>query len=306
MATNPYFSQKVSSEQTLMDNIIIESIQMYGQDVYYLPRDIVRRDTIINEDIESEFNEAYMIEMYIENIEGFEGEGNIFQKFGMEIRDECTFIVAKSRYKCLVGDSSNGVQSTRPVEGDLIYLPLSHSVFEITFVEHEQPFYQLNNITMFKLRCALYEHNDEDFDTGVAVIDKLNKFASAMAVRYGVVTEPPIEGVRYFQKIGNTGETISGRIVDVKSDFIYLTDVETSDGLYHEFTQSVLGDYDSYLLKDINDSGGDSIQITSVVDMSSPDNSELFENDPGAQNSAFEDAARPIISFDENNPFGEP
>ena len=97
MPTNVYFSQKVKSEQNLYEDIVIESLKMYGQDVYYLPREVITEDAILNEDVESNFNDAYMVEMYIENIEGFEGEGNILAKFGVEIRDQATFIVSKRR-----------------------------------------------------------------------------------------------------------------------------------------------------------------------------------------------------------------
>ena len=130
MPRNVYFSQAVKSEQNLYEDLIIESLKIYGQDVYYLPRTIVNENTILGEDVASSFTSAYKIEMYLENTEGFEGEGNIFQKFGMEIRDEATFIVAKRSWQKLVGVWNSDINDDRPFEGDLIYLPLrSFQVF---------------------------------------------------------------------------------------------------------------------------------------------------------------------------------
>ena len=178
MATNLYFSQKVKSEQNLYEDIVIESLKMYGQDVYYLPRDLVNEDTILGDDPVSSFNSSHIVEMYIENTEGFEGEGDLFTRFGVEIRDEATFVVSRKRWEDTVKRYDNEITSVRPSEGDLIYLPLSNSLFQITHVEHEMPFYQLSNLPVYKLRCQLYEYTGEDLDTGVDTIDDIeNKYA---------------------------------------------------------------------------------------------------------------------------------
>ena len=153
MATNMYFSQGSRSEQQLYEEIIIESLKIYGQDIYYLPRDIVNKDNILNEDASSRFNSSYKIEMYIENIEGFDGEGDLFTKFGVEIRDQATFIVAKKRWEQTVARSDNEIEGVRPFEGDLLYIPFSRKLFQIMHVEHEQPFYQLKDLPTYKLRC---------------------------------------------------------------------------------------------------------------------------------------------------------
>ena len=157
MARNPNFSQKVKSEQNLYEDIIIESMKIYGQDVYYLPRTIVNENTILGEDVASSFTSSYKIEMYLENTEGFEGEGDLFTKFGVEIRDEATFIVARKRWSQTVASSSNAITVLRPKEGDLIWLSLSNKLFEILHVEHESPFYQLSNLPTYKMRCQLFE-----------------------------------------------------------------------------------------------------------------------------------------------------
>ena len=173
MATNLYFSQKVRSEQNLYEDIVIESLKMYGQDVFYLPRDLVGEDKILGDDVASRFNSSHIIEMYIENTEGFEGEGDLFTRFGVEIRDEATFIVSRKRWEQTVQKYDNEITSTRPSEGDLIYLPLSQSMFQIMHVEHELPFYQLSNLPVYKMRCQLFEYAGEDLDTGVDVIDDI-------------------------------------------------------------------------------------------------------------------------------------
>lgn len=175
MATNPYFSQGRKSEQNLYEDLIIESLKMYGQDVYYLPRELVNKDLIFSDDNVSRFEQAYKIEMYIENIEGFDGEGDLFTKFGVEIRDAATFIVARKRWNSVVKRFEETVDNPyyRPKEGDVIFLPLSNSMFQIEKVEDESPFYQLQNLPTFRMRCELFEYNDEDFDTGVVAVDKV-------------------------------------------------------------------------------------------------------------------------------------
>ena len=175
MATNLYFNQKVRSEQKLYEDIVIESLKTYGQDVYYLPRDLVNEDKILGDDPVSSFNSSHIIEMYIENTEGFDGEGDLFTRFGVEIRDEATFIVARRRWKNTVRRAANAIQGDRPSEGDLIYLPLSKSLFQINHVEHEQPFYAIENLPTFKLRCQLFEYVGEDLDTGIDTVDDIEK-----------------------------------------------------------------------------------------------------------------------------------
>jgi len=173
MATNPYFSQSVRSEQSLFEDIVIESLKMYGQDIYYLPRDIVNEDRILGDDVPSRFNSSYKIEMWIENVDGFDGEGDLFSKFGVEIRDQATFVVSRRRWNQTIHRHDNEITIARPAEGDLLYIPFSSKLFQITHVEHEQPFYQLQNLPTYKLRCELFEYNDEDFDTNVDVIDDI-------------------------------------------------------------------------------------------------------------------------------------
>ena len=173
MATNKYIRQGVRSEQSLYEDLTIESLKFYGQDVYYLPRTIVNEDRILGDDIPSKFSNAYKIEMYIENTDGFDGEGDLFAKFGVEIRDQATFVLARRRWEQTIANIDNEIDGIRPREGDLIWLPLSRSMFQIMKVEHEDPFYQLNNLVTYKMQCELFEFNDEDFDTDIEVIDDI-------------------------------------------------------------------------------------------------------------------------------------
>ena len=170
MATNLYFSQKVRSEQNLYEDIVIEALRTYGQDVYYLPRDIVNEDKILGDDPVSSFNSSYMLEMYIENTEGFDGEGDLFTRFGVEIRDEATFIVSRRRWADAVQRYDNEITVERPAEGDLIYLPLSKSFFQISHVEHEQPNHagrgpaQSNAIFLPRYRQYEVEYRSKNLD----------------------------------------------------------------------------------------------------------------------------------------------
>lgn len=181
MATNQYFSRGAKSEQRLYEDLVIESLKMYGQDVYYVPREIVRRDTIFNEATLSRFLNAYKIEMYLENTDGFDGEGDLFTKFGIQIRDTANFVVSRRRFNWEVGSVENGGDPNkfyRPREGDVIHLPLSNSTFQIMKVEDETPFYQLKNLPTFRLSCELFEYADENFDTQISQIDNIETYAA--------------------------------------------------------------------------------------------------------------------------------
>ena len=175
---NLYFSAGARSEQNLYEDLIIESIKIYGQDLYYLPRDLVNVDDVFREDPVSKFNSNYLLEMYVDNIDGFDGEGDLFTKFGVEIRDQVTFTVAKRRWQQTVMRYDNEIQGIRPLEGDLVFTPFSKKMFQIMHVEHEQPFYQLNNLPVFKLQCELFEYNDEDFDVNNDAITQLEEDAA--------------------------------------------------------------------------------------------------------------------------------
>jgi hypothetical protein len=176
MALNPYFLQGSSSEQRLIQDLVNEQLRMYGQDVVYMPRKFISEKTIIKEVILSKFDDSFRIEAYISNSDGFGGQGDILSKFGVRSTDEITFIISKERYIDFITphikNDANIKVATRPQEGDLIYFPLDNSLFEIKYVEGKRPFYQLNNLYVYELRCELYEYEDEIIDTGIEEVDK--------------------------------------------------------------------------------------------------------------------------------------
>src|SRR6056300_840685 len=246
---NLYFSDKVRSEQNLYEDIIIESLKMYGQDVYYLPRDLVNEDTIFGDDIPSSFNSSHKVEMYIENIEGFDGEGDLFSRFGVEIRDEATFVVSRRRWIQQVQRMDTELTSVRPREGDLIYTPLSNSLFQIMHVEHEQPFYQLSNLPTYKLRCELFEYNDEDLDTGIEAIDDIEQdHAYTYLLTLDSASNGYTEGFKVTQTLGD-GTIMSGEVAKFSDsdNILHLVHVGANDGKYHEFVtgRNIIGDSDN-------------------------------------------------------------
>ena len=158
MPTNVYFDTGTKPEQHLYEDLMIEQLKIYGQDVYYIPRTLVKEDELLGEDVLSKFGDAYLIEMYFENTEGYECEKEIMTKFGIEMRDEATFVVAKRRFEQLVSTDSNLIVKTRPNEGDLVYFPKVKKMFEISFVDHDDPFYQVHNVPAFKLKVRTFEY----------------------------------------------------------------------------------------------------------------------------------------------------
>ena len=172
MATNFYFNNFQSSqEQVLIEDLVIESIKIYGHDVKYIKRIIQDKDKIYGEDKQtSKYIQAVEVEMYIKNVEGFAGEGDFLSKFNLEIRDQITFTLARRAFNNEVG---NYIDLDRPREGDLVYFPLNRKMFEIKFVEHESVFYQMGSLQMYDLKCELFEYNSEYFETGDPEIDSL-------------------------------------------------------------------------------------------------------------------------------------
>ena len=171
MARNIYFSQGTTGEQGLMEDIIIESMKIYGQDLFYIPRTLISKDEILGEDRLSEFTNSYKIEMYFENIDSYEGQGAFIQKFGLMMEQSATLVVSRRRWEQLVGNYGNTIIPTRPCEGDLIYFPMTKGMFEIKFVKHQDPFYQIGKLYVYKLQVELFQYASERINTGIADID---------------------------------------------------------------------------------------------------------------------------------------
>jgi hypothetical protein len=177
MATNFYFqsgnTSGTTNEQRLLEDLIIESIKIYGHDVYYLPRRTGNQDNVLGEDSLSRFETAIPLEMYLSNIQGWEGNGELFTKFGINVTDQASFVVSKRRWEDVVGSSPEELLQLpkRPAEGDLIYLSKTNSMFEIKFVQHLDPFFQLGKFYIYNMSCELYQYSSEVFDTGIPEID---------------------------------------------------------------------------------------------------------------------------------------
>lgn len=174
MARNLYFTQGTKGEQNLIQDLIDEQIKIYGLECYYIPRKIYE-DKLWKDIYYSEFKDSYLIEMYLENFEGFGGQGDLMSKFGLRVTDEITLTVSRRRWKDFVDLSTNKIVQGRPNDGDLIFFPLNNNVFEIKFVENQKPFYQLNKLYVYTLTCELFEYGDSIFDTGNSNIDNLDK-----------------------------------------------------------------------------------------------------------------------------------
>ena len=184
MPTNVYFDTGTTSEQRLYEDLIIEQLKIYGQDVYYLPRKIANKDTIFGEDPASSFDDSYIIEMYVDNTDGYMGEQEIIKKFGLELRDDIVFTVSKLRWETLISNNADLQTSLRPNEGDLVYFPTTKAFFEIQFVEHEQPFYQQSALPVYKLSCTRFEYSSERLDTGISTIDSVETSLSTDTMQF--------------------------------------------------------------------------------------------------------------------------
>jgi hypothetical protein len=177
MALNPFFLQGSPSEQRLVQDLINEQLTIYGVEVTYIPRKFVRKQTIIEEIQSSRFDDNFLIEAYVNTYEGYSGAGDILTKFGMSLRDELVITISKERFEdfiaaFLAAMPNDEIElSTRPREGDLVYFPLGQRLFEVKFVEHEQPFYQLGKNYVYELKCELFEYEDEVLDTTIDEID---------------------------------------------------------------------------------------------------------------------------------------
>ena len=177
MALNPFFLQGSPSEQRLVQELINEQLKIYGVEVIYIPRKFVRKETILKEISSSKFDDNYAIEAYVNTYEGYTGQGDILSKFGVSLKDELNLVISRERFEDFISpfleteDDDEIELSSRPREGDLIYFPLGQRLFEVKFVEHEQPFYQLGKLYVYELKCELFEYEDEVIDTSIDEID---------------------------------------------------------------------------------------------------------------------------------------
>lgn len=290
MAINPYFNKfNNRSEQNLVEDLTIEAIKIHGIEMYYIPRTMMHKDDFFGEAAYSRFSTFKMIEMYMDTTTAFEG-GDQFTKFGFEVRDSVKFTVSRKRFKRETG-------MERPMEGDLLFLPLNRGLFEIKFVEHENPFYQLGKLFSYQMTCELFQYSEEKVDTGIEDIDAVEEVAFKLQLALGAT--------------GGTGTFTKG-------DFVYQPSGGATSGEFsaaatkatvyawnpNEPTSMVLVDSlggwsltGGYVTKSDN---------TAYYRISATGSTEKFGTLIDHSNDVIQTEADTFLNFDENHPFGEP
>ena len=287
MSTNPYFNHHGTNtpEQRLVESLTIESIKTYGIDVYYLPRTLNDEDTLMGEDNTASYNSAHTIEMYIKSMDGFEGEGDFISRFGLQIKDQITFTVARRRFREL-GMTTDG-RADAPHEGDLIYFPTTSALFQILFVEDEAIYYQTGDIQSYDMLCEMFTYSDQSFNTGIDTIDAIERTHSysidfTMNTGRGNYTV----GEQVYQGASLAAATVKGEVASWNATDKLLNLINMPGNF--SGTSNIIGD-----------SSSASYSITSFDAQSSAQSTAA-----SATNKEIEEAADAIIDFTEGNPFG--
>ena len=271
-----------AQEQKTIENLIVETIEIYGQDIYYVPRTIVNKDTVFGEDSDSQFDTAKPIRAYVNNAEGWEGQGELLSKFGVRIEDKTTFIFSRDKFKEHVDDSTVLNVEGRPNEGDIIWFPTTKHLFQIMFVEAEKPFYQLGKGYVWECQCELFEYSDEEIDTGITDLDAIEtSFANAITV--GLVAG----GSGTFA----AGETVTGGTSNVTAE------VKSFDASTR--TLIVINRSGTFSVPETITGGTSSASWTTATYNTIQNTNSEYD-----QNNDFETADNDIIDFTETNPFG--
>ncbi len=307
MATSVYFSGAVRSEQDLYEDLVTESIKVFGQDVVYIPRESLGEDALLNEEW-SQFTQAYPVEMYLENVEGFEGDGNLLGKFGLEIRDQANLVVTKRRWDQAVGQNIVDGQAS-PNEGDLIYMTMTQRLFEIKYVEPKSPFYQLQDLPSYTLTAELFEYNDQHFDTGYDEIDAI-EWDNATAYSY-IVTANTANfelGELVTQWTGSNDSSgnpinIEGYVAGWEGTEARITIISPHQSTNGDGTFMTFSVQSATTKKLIGKNSGTQTYIT--IDQSGTTKT-FYNQDVFADNDEFEVAGDDVIDFTESNPFGDP
>lgn len=311
MPRNVYFSQAVRSEQNLYEDLIVESLKIYGQDVYYIPRTLVNRDAILDEDPASKFDDAYLIEAYLENVDGFNNTIDLYSKFGLEIRDEAEFIISRKVWERRVATADSaysGAINPRPREGDLLFMPMTNKFFEIKFVEDDKPFYQLSNLPVYKLTTELFEYSAEDFDTEIEVIDDIanENYQVAMDVTLVTASQYLEVGERVVQTLDSTvpirisGEVVQRTKSSTTSMRLFLDQIQVSGTTDYKNWNTATGNSITGTVTGVG------ATIITLFDSSTDTTGTMWADDELAQNVDFETVADGFLDFSEVNPFGDP
>jgi hypothetical protein len=290
MAKNTYFRHGTRNEQMLQQSLVDEFIKMFGQEILYIPRKLIRQDYILNEEIITQFDDSFLTYAYFENFEGFAGNGDILTKFGIRSTDEITLSLSRQMFTDFIATQMFGVDGiqvgTRPQEGDLIYFGLTDNIFEIKFVEHETPFYQFGALYTYQLKCELYEYENEVAGTGDIFATQEDE---------GFV-------VKYFYDLTTLsgspeiGELVIGSITGISARINSWNPTER----YIELRAPIAtADYSEFVVGETltGQTTGFSINISRF--------DELDMKDAYAQNIEFETIGDGILDFTERNPFGE-
>jgi len=308
MPTNPYFKFQ-PTEQNVTEDIAIEIIRMMGKELWYIPREFVNLDRLFGEDQLNRFTKAYPIEMYIVSYSGFDG-GEAISKFGIENKDRMTVVLSKKRFIKEV--TTNDISINRPREGDLIYFPLSKTLFEINFVEHELPFYQLDKNYVFTLTCETFTYSAENFNTGNETIDSVNDFKqniydfliNAQATGFSAAYNSIIRGGKYSITGTIAGTTAYFRLLDYSlSGSTLTTEFMSLDGI--TFTSSIIRNEVNGLTFSINtqDASGDYAIVNTILDDDAGEVPPMdYQRGFTGSGSKFD---MNIIDFTETDPFSE-
>ena len=294
MAKNPYFKLGTNSEQNVVESLIIECLQIYGQEMFYIPRTLVSKDEILGEDRLSEFKNAYPIEMYFENVDGFGGNGAFMSKFGLMIEQSATLVVARKRWQQAVAQYGQTILPNRPAEGDLLYFPLTGGLFEIKFVQHQNPFYQIGKLYTYKLDIELFQYASERIDTGYNVIDDFESLKTfdidPSVTKFGMIDSIQVTngGSNYtsatvsITSTTGTGATATAVVSNGTISAINVTNPGTG---YKSATVVITGD------------GSDATATATLIN-------DIDKVESYGDNNSFKREAESFI-FNDRNPFGE-
>lgn len=297
MARNVYFSQGTRNEQYLVEDIIIESLQIFGQDFFYIPRTLVSKDDILGEDRLSEFKNSFPIEMYFENVDSFDGQGAFIQKFGLMMEQSATLVVARRRWDQLVGRYGETIIPTRPCEGDLLYFPLTKGLFEVKFVKHQDPFYQLGKLYVYKLQVELFQYSSERLDTGIEEVDAFESLKT-MSVDTNTSRHGQVQSVNVITGgSGYTQATVSVRSAGTRG-YGAVVEANIVDGVIDSFT--VVDGGTDYTTNTVVDIVGDGEGATAEAIVSV----NIDRVDSFGDNNKFKTEAADVL-FNEDNPFGD-
>lgn len=278
MALNPYFTNYTyQPTQNLTEDLIIESIKIYGVEVYYLPRTQVNPDEIFKGDDMSTFDSAIPVEMYVKTVDGYEGQGDFLSAFGLQIQDRITFTVAKKRFE----EELSSLEPLRPKEGDLIWFPMANDLFEINFVEHEEIFYQMGKLFTYSLACERFVYSNEEINTGNTAIDSVE---NSYSLSVNIALEP---GTGDFI----VGETVTGSLNG------YTAEITAWDAINNTISiKNYSGKFaNSEILTGDQSTTQRTVSVANYLDLT----------DSGAENDSIQDESDNIVDFTETDPFSE-